>query len=88
MITVHDSGHNSVADATVNGSWSAGASGSNSCVTNSSGQCSITKNNINKNSSSAVFTVDSITHASLAYDSANHDPDGDSDGTTIIIAKP
>ncbi len=88
-ITVHDSGHATVDGATVDGSWSNGANGSGSCLTNGSGQCSITKNNINKNSSSATFTVTGVSHATFAYASGdNHDPDGDSDGTTMVIAKP
>jgi choice-of-anchor B domain-containing protein len=88
-ITVHDDGEAPVANATVNGSWSNGANGSGSCVTNAGGQCAITKNNISRNSSSATFTVTGVTHASLTYVAGdNHDPDGDSNGTTIVIAKP
>ncbi len=88
-ITVHDSGEALVADATVNGSWSNGTSGSGSCVTNASGQCSVTRNNIRRNANSVTFTVTSVTHASLAYAPGdNHDPDGDSDGTVIVIGKP
>jgi hypothetical protein len=35
------------------------------------------------------FTVTSLSHPTLAYDpAANHDPDGDSDGTTISVLKP
>jgi PKD repeat protein len=83
-ITVHDSSHNSVSDATVNGSWSNGASGSASCPT-VAGQCSVTKNNIKQNSGSVTFTVDSVSHASNSYDpGANHDPDG----TSITVVKP
>jgi hypothetical protein len=88
-ILVHDSAENPVAGATVNGSWSNGASGSGSCVTDGSGQCSVTNNNINRNSGSATLTVDGITHGSLLYNAGNnHDPDGDSDGTAIIVTKP
>ncbi|UCG24889.1 MAG: choice-of-anchor B family protein [Chloroflexota bacterium] len=88
-ITVHDSSDALVANATVNGSWSAGANGAGSCVTNGFGQCSITKNNISRNSTSVTLTVDSVTHASLVYAAGdNHDPDGDSNGTVIVILKP
>jgi hypothetical protein len=65
--------------------------GSDSCTTDGSGQCSIDKSNINMNSTSATFTVDSVTHASNVYESgANHDPDPDPDsnGTTIVVARP
>ena len=88
-ITIHDDSENPVADATVNGSWSNGANGGGSCTTDGSGQCSFTKNNIHRNSSSATYTITSVTHASNTYTSgANHDPDGDSDGTSITVQKP
>lgn len=88
-ITIGDSNHSPIASATVSGIWSGGASGSDSCVTDASGQCAITINNINRNSSSATFTVADVIHASYAYSSAeNHDPDGDSNGTVITVNKP
>jgi choice-of-anchor B domain-containing protein len=88
-ITVHNADDAPVLGTTVSGAWSAGANGSGSCVTNGSGQCDILKENIKRNSSSATFTVTSVTHASLAYASgANHDPDGDSNGTAIVVFKP
>ncbi len=88
-ITVHDAAENPVANATVSGSWSSGVNGSGSCITNASGQCSITKNGIKKNSSSVTFTVTGVAASGSTYNSgANHDPDGDSNGTTIVIAAP
>jgi hypothetical protein len=85
-ITVHDAGENPVANATVEGSWSGGASGGGSCTTDASGQCSIVKGNIKGNEPSATFTVSNVTLAGSTYDaSANHDPDGDSNGTIITI---
>jgi hypothetical protein len=88
-ITVHDTSENPVANATVDGSWSAGANGGASCETGSNGQCSVTKRNIKGNVASVTFTVDNVTHASYTYDpGANHDPDGDSNGTSITVASP
>jgi len=88
-ITVHDAAENPVADATVNGTWSLGASGADSCVTDANGQCTVQQSGIKKKDGSAVFTIDSVTHASLSYLSAsNHDPDGDSNGTAITVLKP
>jgi hypothetical protein len=88
-ITVHDSGHGPVEGATVSGSWSSGATGSGTCVTSADGTCSITKNNLKSNAGSVTFTVSSLSHGSFAYASGdNHDPDGDSNGTEIIIEKP
>ena len=88
-ITIHDLDHNAVADATVSGSWTAGASGTASCVTDGNGRCTVTTGGIHRNTSSVTFTVDGVTHTSFDYTpTANHDPDGDSDGTTITVSKP
>lgn len=87
-ITVHDLNDNPLANATVDGSWSNGSSGSASCVTNGSGQCTVSKNNLKNNASSVTFTVTNVTHASNNYQSGdNHDPDGDSDGTVTVVNK-
>lgn len=88
-ITVHDAGDNPLVNATVSGSWSNGASGSGSCTTNGSGQCAVTKNNIKSNQSSVTFTVTNVAETTHTYDAnANHDPDGDSNGTAITVLKP
>jgi subtilisin family serine protease len=89
VITVHDDAHGAVSGATVSGTWSGGYSGSASCVTDSSGQCSVTSGRIFKWFGSETFTVDNVTHTEFEYDAtANHDPDGSSDGTTITISAP
>jgi len=88
-IEVHDANHNPVADATVSGSWSGGYSGSGECTTGSDGRCSISTGYIWRGNSSTTFTVDDVAHATLTYQPAdNHDPDGDSDGTTITVNRP
>lgn len=88
-ITVHDGNHDPVADAAVSGTWSAGASGSSACTTGSDGRCSVAKGSISKRTGSVVFTVDNVGHGSLAYEATlNHDPDEDSDGTSITVSKP
>jgi len=88
-IRVHDGSGAPVANATVTGSWSSGTTGSGSCTTGTNGACSVTKNNIPSQSVSVTFTVGNLSHATLTYDQAgNGDPDGDSDGTTITVAKP
>ena len=87
-ITVHDEAENLLDGATVSGSWSEGTNGSASCET-IAGQCSITRNNINRNSNSVTFTVNDVTHTNNNYTpGANHDPDGDSDETSIVVLKP
>ena len=73
-ITVHDSGHTPVANVTVAGDWS-GASfsgGSNTCITDGSGQCSVSTGNI-RNDPSVTYTVTDLTGTGYTYDaSANH----------------
>lgn len=87
-ITVHDANHNPLSGVTVTGSWSAGASGTSSCTTNSSGQCSVSKTNIANTVSSVTFSVTNLSKSGYTYaSSSNHDPDGDSNGTSITITK-
>jgi hypothetical protein len=87
-ITVLDTGGTGISGATVDGSWSGGVNGGASCTTDDSGRCSVTKNNVKSNVSSVTFTVDTVSHATLAYGPGdNDDPDGDSDGTSIVVYK-
>jgi PKD repeat protein len=86
-ITVHDSNHSPVANATVSASWSSG--GTASCTTSGSGQCAVSKSGIPKKTGSVTFTVVNVTGPGLTYDAAaNHDPDGDSNGTSIAVSRP
>ena len=85
-ITIHDAAGDPVANAVVEGTWSAGAKGGTSCTTDASGQCDVLKSNIKASVSSVTFTVDTVTLAGSTYDpGANNDPDGNSDGTTITV---
>lgn len=78
-IAVHDDSHNPVQGAVVSGSWSNGFSGSAQCTTG----C------IGRRDRRAVFTASSVAHPSFTYTSApNHDPDGDSNGSAIIVTRP
>jgi hypothetical protein len=54
---------------TVTGSWSTGGSGS--CVTDSTGRCSITSNKLT-NVASTTFSVTNMTSAALTYKAANN----------------
>jgi hypothetical protein len=86
-IAVHDAAHGPVGGITVAGSWSGGASGGSSCVTaGAGGQCQVSKQ-MQKNAASATFSVTGLTGATYAAGS-NHDPDGDSNGSTVTVAKP
>ena len=85
-IRVHDSGHRLMANATVSGSWNNGASGS--CTTNTSGQCGVSRSGIPKTTSTVSFTVMDVARATFMYKPAdNHDPDGDSNGTTVTVTR-
>jgi len=88
-ILVHNNLEQAVTNATVTGKWSNGASGTITCTTNASGICTVTKTGLSRSTSSVTFTITNITKSSLVYNAAsNHDPDGESNGTTIVILKP
>ena len=85
-VYVEDAAHSPVSGATVDGSWSTG--GSSSCVTDSRGSCVMNRTVNRKSGNTTVFTVDSVSHASMSYDgAANHDPEADySNGGTPTIS--
>jgi hypothetical protein len=86
-VTIHTSNHQPLANAVVNGSWSDGAT--SSCTTNTSGQCAAARSGIPKKTASVTFTITSVARATYFYKPAdNHDSDGDSNGTAIVVAKP
>jgi hypothetical protein len=88
-IRVHDGNHNPVQNATVRGAWSGPISATNSCTTDITGSCGITSNKVATATSAVTFTVTNVTHNSLLYTpTGNHDPDGDSNGTLIVVSKP
>jgi len=88
-VTVHNTDHLAVAGAVVTGTWSGFAAGSGTCTTGGSGTCVVVSSSFRKKDSVATFTVTGVAASGLAYSAAqNHDPDGDSTGTAISIAKP
>ncbi|MCP5099031.1 MAG: S8 family serine peptidase [Chloroflexi bacterium] len=88
-ITVHDGGETAVSGATISGTWTYGSrTKSGSCVTDVNGQCDVTVVGIPLFLPNTAFVVDDVV-GTLPYDAlANHDPDTDSDGTTIIVLSP
>lgn len=89
IVTINDQNDNPISGVKVNGNWSNGVTGKGSCTTNINGMCIISKANISIKITSVRFTVTSLSKFEYRYISANnHDPDGDSDGTSIIIYKP
>jgi PKD repeat protein len=88
-ITVHNGNEGAVSGALVEGTWSGGATGGVSCTTDASGQCSVTKGNLKSNVPDVTWSVSNVTSGVGAYVAGeNHDPDGDSDGTTIVVSQP
>jgi hypothetical protein len=91
-VTAHTaSPHAPVSGVTLAGQWSQGDGNGriNSCTTDENGQCNVVSGRIPNAVESATFTVSSATHVSLTYQASdNHDPDSDSDGTSITVDKP
>jgi N-acetylmuramoyl-L-alanine amidase len=86
-VTVHDTAEQPVGGATVSATWDGAPIGSVSGKTDTAGQVTFATGNMDSGAS-VTFSVDDITHSSLAYDaSLNHDPDDDSDGTTITVTR-
>jgi len=85
-ITAHDGDHVGLGGVVVSANWQGGASAT--CTTGASGACSVSRQF--QNSRTGVsFTVNNLSKVGYTYQpSANHDPDGDSNGTTISVNKP
>lgn len=85
-ITVHDQNHNPVSGVIVTGGWTGGASGT--CTTDPTGRCSVSRA-WSRKQASLTFTVTGLSKSGYTYQpGANHDPDGDSSGTSISVVKP
>lgn len=88
-VTIHvaDASGAPVSGVTVDGNWSGLVSGSSSCVTDASGACSVTSPGT-RSSGSITFTVTNLSGSGFTYDAtANSDPDGDSNGTSITVTR-
>jgi hypothetical protein len=87
-ILVETASHTAVSGAIVTGTWSNG--GTSSCTTGATGTCQVQKTKLARSTvPSVTFTVTGVTLAGWTYDlSANHEPDGDSTGTSITILRP
>ena len=87
-MTVHDASEMPIPGVTVSGSWSNGTTGSGSCTTGTDGTCNISRNNLKTNVGSVNFSVSNLAFTLPYQQSANHDPDGDSNGSSIIVLRP
>ena len=90
-LTVRDAAGVPVTGAKVYATWSYGSL--TDCTTDINGQCSRTSGKLKLAEVSAVsLAVDHVIHPEVlvwAYDpTGNADPDGDSDGTVVILERP
>ena len=68
------------------GAWSIG--GTAACTTDTGGLCVVTRPSVPSGTKTVTFTVTGVTHATLTYNAAsNHDADGDSNGTSIVVRR-
>jgi hypothetical protein len=87
-VFVHDQYNHVLPNAVVIGLWNHGKE-SSSCRTDNAGRCEISKSNIKTGTASVDFRVTDLREAMHPYHpGSNHDPDGDSNGTTIKVARP
>lgn len=92
-ITVHDANHAPLNGATVVGSWSRSGLNANTCTTGElggNGTCIVLFPALGiKKVKWVAFTVTSVTLAGRTYAATgNHDPDGDSNGSSIRVTRP
>ncbi len=87
-VRVHTASETPVSGVLVAFSYSGSANGQTSCVTNASGTCYVLSGQV-AGSGSVTFTITNMSKSGFSYVAAsNHDPDGDSTGTTIMASKP
>jgi hypothetical protein len=85
--TVHDDGHAVESGVLVNFSVSGGV-GNVSCTTTGNGICEVSVV-VPDSVPSLTFVVTNLSKGGFVYDPAsNHDPDPDSNGTTIVVNQP
>jgi hypothetical protein len=89
-ISVVDAAGSAVSGATVTGAWSQGATGSSAAATNASGVATVQISSLSRSLTRSVrFSVTGIVDSALSYSAArNQDPEGDSNGTSIIVLRP
>jgi dipeptidyl aminopeptidase/acylaminoacyl peptidase len=86
-VFAHDAAHGEALDIAVTGQWSDGTSGS--CSARTASYCDVSHPNIAKKQASITFTVTNVAWGTATYAAAkNHDPGGDSTGTTLNVIRP
>ena len=85
-IRVHDGSEALQPGVVVTGRW--GTSVTVTCTTTATGACTVSRD-LKRSQSSITFRVIGLSDGTHDYvSSANHDPDADSDGTTITVTRP
>jgi serine protease AprX len=85
-IEVHDKNHAPVVGAFVTGVWTGNTTVS--CTTDVGGRCTVNKR-FARSRASALFTVTIVQATGYGYRAGdNHDPEADSNGTKITVARP
>ena len=88
-VTIVNSFGQVMTGVTITGFWGDDPTTPITISTNATGKATIFRYNINKNTSSLTFTISNLSLAGYAYDAAaNHDDEGDSDGTEILVLTP
>jgi hypothetical protein len=83
---VHDGAHSPSLGALV--TLDVSGVGTRSCTTTAGGSCEVTVV-VSDSVPSLTFTVTGLQKNGFSYDAgANHDPDPDSNGTTIVVSQP
>ena len=86
-IRVHDASEALLSGVVVTGRWNS-SSTTVKCMTDPNGACTLAKG-WPSSRSGVTFTVISLTGGDKTYEAVkNHDPDGDSTGTSITVARP
>jgi hypothetical protein len=92
VITAHDVRHNPLSGVTVRGLWNGSSDAMGECTTGTAGgagTCSVVLSAIPNSTWIVSFAVSDMTLSGSVYQSsANHDPDGSSNGYSIIVRRP
>jgi hypothetical protein len=89
-IEVHDNEETPVSGVLVSAVWSESDKGEATCTTNAVGFCRVSASGLLRNGVPTIgLTINGLSLAGYDYAPAlSHDPDGDSDGTSIVVVQP
>ncbi len=88
-VRVHDGSEKALSGVTVYASWSGGVSFNSSCVTDRKGACKLSSGSLPNSLASLTLSITDAARSGYVYlQTANHEPDGDSDGVSLTVVKP